>query len=79
MKCGECSISGCVVGGFVGDRLLTRDGVVKYSQLPTLTGLHVGLAQLTMHTAVHTQTLLTSQQTLLANNLDYHCRKQSDS
>jgi len=68
-----------VIGGFVGDRLLTREGLIQYSQLPTLPGLHVQLAQLMLQAAAHTQHLLTSQQTLLACNLDYHCSKHSTS
>jgi len=66
-----------VVGGFIGDRLLTREGLIQYSQLPTLAGVHIQLAQLLLQAAAHTQHLLTSNQTLLTSCLDYHSSKLS--
>jgi len=57
--------------------LLTREGLIEYSQLPTLTGLHVQLGHVLKQTIAQTRHLLTSQQTLLACNLDYHSSKHS--
>ena len=65
------------IGGFVGDILLTREGLVQYSQLPTIAGLHVQLAQLLLQAATHTQHVLTSQQTLLMCSLDCHSSTHS--
>lgn len=66
-----------MLGGFVADKLLTREGLIEYSQLPTLTGLHVQLGHVLKQTIAQTRHLLTSQQTLLACNLDYHSSKHS--
>jgi len=73
----EWNICSFVVGGFIGDRLLTREGLIQYSQLLTLSGLHVQFGQLLMQTTAQTQHFLTSHQMLLAHNLDYHCSKHS--
>jgi len=59
-----------VVGGFVGDRLLTREGLIQYSQLSTVSELHCCLGELLVRPVVHSQHLMTYQQTLLASSLD---------
>jgi len=57
--------------------LLTREALIRHSQLPSLTGLHVQLSQIMLETVTQTQRLITSQQTLLAANLDSYCSGDS--
>jgi len=57
--------------------LLTREALTRHSQLPSLTGLHVQLSQVMLQAVMQTQSLVTSQQTLLAANLDSYCSSDS--
>ena len=64
-----------LLGGLVDDRLLTREGLLRYAQLPDLDGLRAELLALLAAPAGRTHALLGAQQGMLSSNLAQHAQQ----
>lgn len=64
-----------LLGGFVDDVLLTREGLARYARLPSINELHCELSTVLSLSLNSSRNSLEMQQRSLLNNLDSH-RKQ---
>jgi hypothetical protein len=64
-----------LLGGFVDDVLLTREGLTRYSRLPSIHELHSELVGLLSLPAERNRNLMLQGQSSLVRSLDYHCKR----